>query len=79
MRFRARFAATVTAASMVLLVPAAAHAQQVTGLEVRQDDGFATLGWQYARGRVVVRTSAGIAVGEGGGAPMIGVALGVRP
>ncbi len=50
MKFRTRFAASVAAASMVLLLPAAAHAQQVTGLEVRQDDGFATLSWDPVAG-----------------------------
>ena len=45
MRFRARFAAAFAAVSTVLLLPAAAQAQQVTGLEVRQADGFATLSW----------------------------------
>jgi len=41
--------------------------------------GFATLGWQYVRGPIVLRTSVGVAVGEGGGAPMTGIAFGVRP
>ena len=50
MKSRTRFAAAVAAASMVLLLPAAAHAQQVTGLEVRQDDGFATLSWDPVAG-----------------------------
>ncbi len=50
MKFRTRFAASVAVASMVLLLPAAAHAQQVTGLEVRQDDGFATLSWDPVAG-----------------------------
>ena len=50
MKVRRRFAASVAAASMVLLLPAAAHAQQVTGLEVRQDDGFATLSWDPVPG-----------------------------
>src|ERR687895_14132 len=50
MRARSRFAAVLAAAGMALLLPAAAHAQQVTGLEVRQDDGFATLSWDPVAG-----------------------------
>jgi hypothetical protein len=50
MKFRTRFAAAIAAAGMALLLPAAAHAQQVTGLEVRQDDGFATLSWDPVAG-----------------------------
>src|SRR5688572_20311908 len=50
MSVRSRFAAVFAAASMVVLLPAAAHAQQVTGLEVRQDDGFATLSWDPVPG-----------------------------
>ena len=64
MKFRTRFAASVAAASMVLLLPAAAHAQQVTGLEVRQDDGFATLSWDPVAGATeyqIERTPAGAA------------------
>ena len=41
--------------------------------------GFAALGWEYRRGRVVLRTSGAIVVGEGGIAPMLGIAIGVRP
>jgi hypothetical protein len=41
--------------------------------------GFLALGWQYARRHVVVRTSAGVAAGEGGLQPMIGIAIGARP
>ena len=50
MSFRSRFAVMLASASMVLLLPAAAHAQQVTGLEVRQGDGFATLSWDPVPG-----------------------------
>src|SRR5918995_4131059 len=50
MSVRSRFAAVLAAASTVLLLPAAAQAQQVTGLEVRQDDGFATLSWDPVAG-----------------------------
>src|SRR5918994_273547 len=73
MRFRTRFAAVLAAASTVLLLPAAAQAQQVTGLEVRQDDGFATLSWdpvagatEYDIGRTPVGApGAGVVVGVG--------------
>lgn len=41
--------------------------------------GFAALGWEYRRRHVVVRTSGAVAVGEGGIAPMLGVAIGARP
>jgi hypothetical protein len=65
---RRRFAAAVAAAGMVLLLPAAAHAQQVTGLEVRQDDGFATLSWDPVDGATdyeIERTPAGAPLGTG--------------
>lgn len=41
--------------------------------------GYLALGWEYHRRRVVVRTSGAIVAGEGGVAPMIGVAIGARP
>lgn len=41
--------------------------------------GFASLGWEYASRHLVLRTAASIAVGEGGVAPWLGVAIGVRP
>lgn len=41
--------------------------------------GFASLGWEYRRRHVVVRTSGALAVGEGGVAPMLGFAIGARP
>jgi hypothetical protein len=47
---------------MFVLAPAVAHAQQVTGLEVRQDDGFATLSWDPVPGATdyqIERTPAG--------------------
>jgi Zinc carboxypeptidase len=70
-----RFAAVLAAASTVLLLPAAAQAQQVTGLEVRQDDGFATLSWDPVAGATeydIERTPVG--------APGTGVVVGVwRP
>ena len=50
MGVRSRFAVVLAAASIVLVLPEAAHAQQVTGLEVRQDDGFATLSWDPVAG-----------------------------
>src|SRR5918995_6291124 len=62
MSVRSRFAAVIAAASMGLLLPAAAQAQQVTGLEVRQDDGFATLSWDPVPGATdyeIERTPAG--------------------
>jgi hypothetical protein len=68
MTARSRFAAMVAAAGMALLLPAAAHAQQVTGLEVRQDDGFATLSWHPVAGASdyqIERTLAGAPLGTG--------------
>jgi hypothetical protein len=68
MRVRSRFAAVLAAASTVLLLPAAADAQQVTGLEVRQDDGFATVSWDPVEGATdyqVERTLAGTPLGTG--------------
>jgi hypothetical protein len=68
MKVRRRIAATIAAASMVLLLPAAAHAQQVTGLEVRQGDGFATLSWDPVEGATdyeIERTPAGAPLGTG--------------
>lgn len=40
--------------------------------------GQATLGWEARPGRMLVRTSLGVAVGEGGVAPFLGLALGAR-
>ena len=68
MSVRSRVAAVLAAASMVLLLPEAAHAQQVTGLEVRQDDGFATLSWDPVAGATdyqIERTPAGTPLGSG--------------
>ena len=68
MSVRSRFAAVVAVASMALLLPAAAHAQQVTGLEVRQGDGFATLSWDPVEGATeyeIERTLAGTPLGTG--------------
>ena len=63
MGVRSRSAAVLAAASVVLLLPQAAHAQQVTGLEVRQDDGFATLAG--ATDYQIERTPAGAPLGTG--------------
>lgn len=41
--------------------------------------GFASLGWERAGERVVVRTSASVVAGEGGMAPWLGVVIGYRP
>jgi hypothetical protein len=41
--------------------------------------GFISLGWEYRRRHVVLRTSAALVAGEGGIAPMLGFALGGRP
>jgi hypothetical protein len=68
MKVRRRIAASIAAASLFLLLPAAAHAQQVTGLEVRQDDGFATLSWDPVAGATdyqIERTPAGAPLGTG--------------
>jgi len=40
--------------------------------------GQATLGWEWRPWRLVVRTSLGVAAGEGGVAPFFGLALGAR-
>ncbi len=75
MSVRSRFAAVFAAASMVVLLPAAAHAQQVTGLEVRQDDGFATLSWDPVEGATDYQIERTLA-----GAPATAVVVGVwRP
>ena len=71
MHVRSRFAAVLAAASTLLLLPAAAEAQQVTGLEVRQDDGFATLSWDPVPGATdyqIERATAG-----GGAAVIVGI------
>ena len=68
MRVRSRFAVVLATASTLLLLPAAAHAQQVTGLEVRQDDGFATLSWDPVQGATdyqIERTLVGEPLGTG--------------
>jgi Zinc carboxypeptidase len=72
MSVRSRFAAVFAAASMVLLLPAAAHAQQVTGLEVRQDDGFATLSWDPVVGATDYQIERTLA-GAPGSAVVVGV------
>ena len=41
--------------------------------------GFLSLGWEYRRRHVVLRTSAAIVAGEGGLGPMLGFAIGARP
>ncbi|MFN0253440.1 MAG: hypothetical protein ACKV2T_41610 [Kofleriaceae bacterium] len=41
--------------------------------------GFASLGWERATRHLVLRTSGSIVVGEGGLAPWLGFAIGVRP
>ena len=41
--------------------------------------GFVSLGWEYHRKHVVLRTSGALVVGEGGFAPMLGFAIGARP
>jgi hypothetical protein len=40
--------------------------------------GEATLGWEWRPWRLVVRTSLGVAIGEGGVAPFLGFAIGAR-
>src|SRR5688500_8305420 len=68
MNVRRHLAAAIAAASRGLLLPAAAQAQQVTGLEVRQDDGFATLTWDPVPGATdyqIERTPAGTPLGSG--------------
>jgi hypothetical protein len=41
--------------------------------------GIATLGWELAGSRVVFRAYGAVEAGEGGVAPWLGFALGVRP
>lgn len=41
--------------------------------------GYLSLGWEYRRRHVVLRTSGSIVAGEGGVAPMVGFAIGARP
>jgi hypothetical protein len=41
--------------------------------------GFVSLGWEYRRRHLVLRTSGAIVAGEGGIAPMLGFAIGARP
>ncbi|GEM_PF-2327496 len=41
--------------------------------------GFASLGWERATRHLVLRTSGTIVAGEGGVAPWLGFAIGVRP
>jgi hypothetical protein len=40
--------------------------------------GFISLGYEYTRGRFLVRASGAVVAGEGGLAPMIGIALGAH-
>jgi hypothetical protein len=40
--------------------------------------GFLSLGYEYTRGRFLVRASGAVVAGEGGLAPMIGIALGAH-
>jgi hypothetical protein len=68
MKVKSRLAGVLAAASLVLVLPATAHAQQVTGLEVRQDDGFATLTWNPVAGATdyqIERTPVGEPLGTG--------------
>ena len=41
--------------------------------------GYLSLGWEYHRRHLVLRTSGALVVGEGGVAPMLGFAIGARP
>jgi hypothetical protein len=41
--------------------------------------GFASLGWERATRHLVLRASGSVVVGEGGVAPWLGFAIGVRP
>jgi hypothetical protein len=41
--------------------------------------GYLSLGWEYHRRHLVLRTSGAIVAGEGGVAPMLGFAIGARP
>lgn len=41
--------------------------------------GFASLGYEHASRHVVLRASAGVAIGRGGAQPMVGFAIGGRP
>lgn len=49
------------------------------GLTDTGGGGFLSVGYEYARDRIVLRASGAVVVGEGGIGPMFGLALGVRP
>lgn len=41
--------------------------------------GFLSAGYEYRRGAIVLRAAAAVVAGEGGLAPMVGFAIGVKP
>jgi hypothetical protein len=49
------------------------------GMTTTGTGGFATLGYEHASHRMILRASAGVAAGFGGPAPMVGFAIGLRP
>lgn len=49
------------------------------GMSESGGGGYVSLGWERAWRHLVLRTSGSIVVGEGGVAPWIGFAVGVRP
>ncbi len=49
------------------------------GLTTWGGGGFATLGYEHASRHVVLRASAGVAIGRGGAQPMVGFSIGARP
>lgn len=49
------------------------------GISDTGSGGYLALGWEYHRRHLVVRTSGAVVAGEGGVAPMLGVAIGGRP
>ncbi len=50
-----------------------------TGMTSTGTAGFASLGYEHSRKRVVLRASGSIVAGDGGVAPMVGLSIGARP
>jgi hypothetical protein len=50
-----------------------------TGMTSTGTAGFASLGYEHAGKRVVVRASGSVVAGDGGLGPMVGLSIGARP
>jgi hypothetical protein len=50
-----------------------------TGMTSTGTAGFASLGYEHDRKRVVLRASGSIVAGDGGVGPMVGLSIGARP